>query len=372
MVSLWFLALVSRQGGGSFLPSEATCQPIWQALDESGSSAALERLEQLTPIDGPHLEVWQLLKAALLLGQQQPHESLLLALSTTPYFELNRPGKAAAYLIASEAALTLSRLPDALRLVTKAQEECSFSSARSLRLLLCLIRAKLASHQGSPEEVSYHLASARRISKTPAQRALCQHISGQAHCEAGDYLGSLEAFHFVELHGQTLHQRQAAAAERQEAAANSLNPKVSSAKRHLQLREVQVRLLDEVSIIIDGDYRAVPRFAQALLLLCYLETHAGAGRGTVATLLLPQRDKDTDLDIKERQRLDAYRLASLLTSAREVLNDPASILSSGGVLSLSGRYRLSSDLNRELEAGTYRRQRLPSGLTCHWLDDLET
>lgn len=351
---------------------KAVADPLGQAVQRAGQGdpdGALARVRQAIDAGTPDAEAWHLLLAALLNLTDQPRAGGEAALTHLPYFALDRWGRAASFLLASQSFALLGNHREALRLCHLAEAETSFTSARSLRLPARLLWTTLCAQDGDHEQARARLNGARRLVRSDLDDLLWHDAAGEVHAAACDHVDSLAAYSFVLAHNPfALHETQTLAANQQVKA--QMFQAAPPLERAASRRVVELHLLGDVSLTLNGRRIPTPRDARTLLLFTYLQTHNGASIRTVADLLLADPPAPRHAPKTSLEERAAARVRALVNRARILLADPACIRVEGSTLTLSGRYEWVSDLNRALGDPSFDVRRLPASLRCRWLSDL--
>lgn len=338
---------------------------VLQQARQGDLDGALGVTRQAVSEGTPDPEEWHLLFVALLNLSGQPEQGHTVALQHLPFFALDRWGQTMTYLLLAQSLALLGHHRQATHLCEQAEAGTNLNAARSLRLPARLMWAAQCAQNGDPEQARARLQSARRLVRGELDETLWQDTAGDVQALSGEVIKSLSAYSAV-LAQRPFPLHEAQVLRRMEQVKTLLFQSPSPALP-VARRTVEVRLIGDVALVIDGQRLGAQRDVRTLLLLAYLQVHDGASLSQVADMLLPATPQRDTIKTSLEDRLMA-RVRGLVARARTLLGDPACIRVDGGALSLSGRYYWGCDVTQALDISDLKR--LSDSLQCRWLKEI--
>lgn len=305
--------------------------------------------------------------AGLHIEQGDTDGGLTLIRQVTPFLELNRPALCTAHLLTAFAALRRGEARVADAAAARAESLASVPATRSLRLAALCARALAWQARGDDERAGAQAARAARLANTPLSGFLAASTLARVLCSRRPY-DAMQAADRAEHFAPTEQGRAAARAAWDQAYARlqgTDGPASPPPASHVHLQ-----VLGSPAIHLQGSVLDASRQPRTVLLLTYALVYPGRPLNRVAEQLLPETATR-----RVQYHDEAHRVARLrqdIQRARQLLGDPSAVICHGGAVTLSSRYRWSSDLHDAIRAGRVPSGQILGSLDCDWLDFLRS
>lgn len=359
------LSDITNETGGGW-PSPSASRAVRSAQDGYWTQAIRgARAASAAPdVAGDHA---RLVLAGLLVAHGDARAGSDLARQVIPWFHLDRVALVAAHLVMAAAGCRLGHPRLAAEAASRAESLATTTVTRHLRTpALCFLA--LASQQaGDVEAGRHHAIRAIRVAHTPLWRYHAHLTLAELTADTHPY-DAMQAASTAERLAPTPDAAREAAAVGHRAFACLQVP--AAPRGSTALPRVHLQLFDRPAIHCGAAVLDAGRHPRVLLTLTYLLTYPSRPLLHVAEQLLPEGGSS-----RVRHHDAPHRMARIrqdIQRARHLLGDPATVVCHGGLVTLGGHRRWSSDLHSAILEGCIPFHRLPPSLECDWLDLLRS